>query len=73
MYQDLADFAIEFLQKKEVDYAEARLETNSSTGLILKDSNPEVTGFDQSCGIGVRFLIKNNMGFVSINEQTKEN
>ena len=72
MYQDLADFAIEFLQKKEVDYAEARLETNSSTGLILKDSNPEVTGFDQSCGIGVRFLIKNNMGFVSINELTKE-
>jgi len=72
MYKDLADFSIEFLRKKEVDYAEARLETNSSTGLILKDSNPEVSGFDQSAGIGVRFLIKNNMGFVSINDLKKE-
>jgi TldD protein len=72
MYKDLADFAIKFLQKKEVDYAEARLETNTSTGLILKDSNPEMTGFDQSCGLGIRFLIKNNMGFVSINELSKE-
>jgi len=72
MYKDLADFSIEFLQKKEVDYVEARLETNTSTGIILKDSNPEMTGFDQSCGLGIRFLINNNLGFVSINELSKE-
>ena len=72
MYEDLADFSIKFLEKKEVDYAEARLETNSSTGMILKDSNPEMTGFEQSFGLGVRFLIKNNLGFVSVNQLTKE-
>jgi TldD protein len=72
MYKDLADFSIEFLQKKGVDYAEARLENHSSTGIILKDSNPEITGFDQSLGLGIRFLIKNNLGFVSINNLTKE-
>ena len=72
MYKDLADFSIKFLQTKGVDYAEARLETNSSTGILLKDSNPEMTGFDKSCGLGVRYLINNNMGFVSINELIKE-
>ena len=72
MYKDLADFSIELLQKKGVDYAEARLENHSSTGIILKDSNPEITGFDQSLGLGIRFLIKHNLGFVSINNLSKE-
>jgi TldD protein len=72
MTKDLADFSIKFLQGKGVDYAEARLEKNTSTGIILKDSNPEMTGFDQSCGLGIRFLTDNNMGFVSINELKKE-
>jgi TldD protein len=72
MSKDLADFSIKFLQKKGVDYAEARLETNSSTGLVLKDSNPEITGFDQSSGLGIRFLINNNMGFVAVNDLNKD-
>jgi TldD protein len=72
MYKDLADFSLDFLQKRGANYAEARLETNSSTGLILKDSNPEVTGFDQSSGLGVRYLLNKNMGFISINELDKK-
>ena len=72
MYKDLADFSIKFLQEKGADYAEARLEDHTSTGIILKDSNPEITGFDQSAGLGIRFLINNNLGFVSINELKKE-
>jgi TldD protein len=71
MYEDLADFSIGFLQKKGVDYAEARLETTTSTGMVLKDSNPEITGFDQSSGLGVRYLFKKNMGFISINDLEK--
>jgi len=72
MHEDLANFALKFLQDNEVDYAEVRLENNISTGFVLKDSNPEISGFDQSFGLGVRFLINKNMGFISINQLEKE-
>ena len=65
--QDLAEFSIDYLKDKEVDYAEARLETIKSSGFMLNNSNPEISGFDQSSGLGIRFIINNNMGFASIN------
>ena len=70
--QDLAEFSIDYLKGKEVDYAEARLETVNSSGFMLNDSNPEISGFDQSTGLGIRFLVKGNMGFAAINALTKE-
>jgi TldD protein len=72
MMKDLAEFSIDYLKERGVDYAEARLETINSSGFMLNNSNPEVSGFDQSSGLGIRFLIKNNMGFTSINALNKE-
>lgn len=72
MPKELAEFALNYLKEKGVDYAEVRLEKNSGSGLILNNSNLEISGFDQNTGLGVRFLIKNNLGFVAINQLDKE-
>nr|MBA4404793.1 TldD/PmbA family protein [Nanoarchaeum sp.] len=72
MSKELAEFALKYLKEKEVDYAEVRLEKNSGSGMILNNSNLEMSGFDQETGLGVRFLIKNNLGFVAINQLEKE-
>ena len=68
MYQEYADFALKVLKKEKVDYGEVRLEETEGDGLVLKNGTPEVSGFDNSFGMGIRFLIKNSMGFVSIND-----
>lgn len=72
MSKELAEFALNYLKEKEVDYAEVRLEKNTGSGLVLNNSNLEMSGFDQETGLGVRFLIKNNLGFVAINQLEKE-
>ncbi len=70
--QDFAEFSIDYLKKQGVDYAEARLESINSSGFVLNNSNPEISGFDQSTGLGIRFLINNNMGFTAINALNKD-
>lgn len=70
--KDLADFSVKYLQEKGASYAEARLETATSEGYVLKDGNLEISGFDKSIGLGIRYLINNNLGFVSTNELSKE-
>ena len=72
MYKDLADFSVEYLQKKGAGYAEARLETNETSRFVLNDGNPESSSFDDYSGIGVRFSVNKNMGFVSINNLEKD-
>ncbi len=71
MSKELADFTIEYLKKKGVDYAEARLESINSSGFMLNNSNPEISGFTQTQGIGVRYLIKKSLGFIALNNLEK--
>jgi len=70
--KDLAEFSIKFLQEKGANYAEARLEKTTSEGYLLKNGNPEISGFNKSEGIGIRYLMNNRLGTVSINNITKE-
>jgi len=72
MDKDLADFSVDYLQKKGAEYAEARLETREASGFVLKDGNPEISSFGNSSGIGVRFSVNNNFSFVSLNELDKK-
>ena len=72
MYKEYADYSLEFLKKNNVDYGEVRLEEHDGEGMVLKNGSPEVAGFDQFAGMGIRFLVKNSLGFVSINEFQKE-
>lgn len=39
--------------------------------MLLKNGAVEVSGFDNSAGMGIRFLIKNSLGFVAINQFDK--
>ena len=72
MYEGYADFALKFLEKNNVQYGEVRLEEHEEEGLILKNGVVEAGGFDHSAGIGVRFLLNNSLGFVSINRFEKD-
>ena len=72
MDRDIADFSVNYLTKKGASYAEARLEHHEGSGFILKNGNPEIAGFDKISGLGVRFLINNSLGFLSINDFTKK-
>ena len=71
MTKELAEFSIAYLQKKGADYVEARAEQTDQNTFILKNGNLEVGGFESFSGIGIRFLIKNTLGFVSTNDMTK--
>ncbi|MBW3022237.1 TldD/PmbA family protein [Candidatus Woesearchaeota archaeon] len=70
--KDYAEFALKYLQKLGVDYAEVRLEETNSESFVLKNGVPEVSGFEEIKGIGARFLIKNGLGFFSTNDFSKE-
>ncbi len=72
MYEDLADFSLKQLEKLGASYAEARLEEIKGSGFILKNGNVEISGFDRVNGLGLRFIINNTLGFVSINDFNKE-
>ena len=72
MYEDLADFSVKQLEKLGVSYAEARLEEIKGSGYILKNGNMDISGFDKSAGLGVRFIANGTMGFFSINDLKKD-
>ena len=71
MYQDYADFALKYLKKSKVQYGEVRLEEHDGSSFLLKNSVLEGSGFDRSSGMGIRFLLNNALGFVSINDFDK--
>ncbi|MFA6460998.1 MAG: TldD/PmbA family protein [Candidatus Woesearchaeota archaeon] len=72
MYEELAEFSLAYLQKKGVDYAEARLEEHQANRLILKNSVLEGVGSDQYQGMGLRFVLNKTLGFLSINDFNKD-
>ena len=72
MDKDLADYAVNYLGEKGASYAEARLESHEGNGFMLKNGNPEVSGFDKTQGLGVRFLVNKTLGFISINQLSKQ-
>jgi TldD protein len=71
MYQDFADFSVKELEKLGCSYAEARLEDIKGSAFIMKNGNIEISGFDKSIGLGLRYTINNTLGFVAINDLNK--
>ena len=71
--EDLAEFVIKYLTKQGSSYAEVRLQEISSNGFMLKNSIPQLSGFEETSGIGIRFLSNNNiLNFVSSNSLDKD-
>src|SRR3989344_2358624 len=71
--EDLADFTIKKLEELGASYAEARLEQSSSNGFLLKNGVPQISGFDKTEGLGVRFIFNKALGFFSTNNLDKDN
>jgi len=68
MDRDMADRAIEKALNLGAEYAEARMEAATANSLILKNNNPEISGFDRSSGMSVRVLVKGSLGFASTDQ-----
>lgn len=72
MYEDLADFSVEYLQKRGASYVEARLEDSLGNSVVLKNGIPQISEFSHVNGIGIRFILNDSLGFVSTNRLNKE-
>jgi len=71
MDRDVAEFALKLAEKAGCEYAEARLEQSENNGFLLKNGIPEISGFDVSHGLGMRFVHDGALGFLSTNELEK--
>jgi TldD protein len=72
MYEDLADYSIEFLEKLGANYAEARLQESKHNDFLYKNGNIESISSSTNKGLGVRFLVNKKMSFFSTNNLEKE-
>src|SRR3989344_5909883 len=70
--EDIVEFAIKELEKNKVTYAEVRYVHSIGSGVIIKNQIPQVGSFEETEGIGIRYILNNALGFLSINELNKE-
>ena len=71
-HHDLADYAVAAAGELGASYCEARFETTRTNSFMLKNGIPEISGFEQRSGIGIRLQVKGSLGFVSTNIFTKK-
>lgn len=67
-YKEFADFSVKYATQQGCSYAEARLEQHIGGGYLLKNGNPELSGFDTATGLGMRIITNNTLGFITLNE-----
>jgi len=72
MDKSLADFALRYIEKRGASYVESKLESHETTHILMKNGTIEATNYEKSVGIGMRYLMNKTLGFVSINESSKE-
>jgi len=73
MHEEIAEFSLKKAQELGCKYVEVRAEERISNGFVLKNGNLEISGFDINNGIGIRYLVNNNIGFVSFNNFDRKN
>jgi len=71
MDYDIAEFALKEVLKNDAEYAEVRLEETKTNGFIMKNGISQISGFDRSRGVCVKFLINKTSGFLSTNKLDK--
>jgi len=72
MDRDLAELVVNRAQELGAEYAEARMEFVSGQDSLLKNGNPEVSGFDRDAGIGIRVLVNGALAFASTNRLDRD-
>lgn len=68
MDRDLAIYAVDKAQELGARYAEVRLEHSSNNGIILKNGIPQISGFEEHSGLGMRILVNDRLGFFATNK-----
>jgi len=72
MHEDLSNFLINYLQNKGASYTECRFQEIHSNHFIIKNGVLQLSSFNDEIGIGIRYIIKNTMGFFSTTELKKD-
>ena len=65
---DLAEYAVEQARSLGASYCEARAESTIASSFMLKNGVPELAGFQQRTGIGIRLHVDGILGFISTND-----
>lgn len=71
MDEELTNFCVDKAQSLGAEYAEARMEQTFSNGIILKNGQPQISGFEHNKGIGLRLLVNGRMAFLATNKIDK--
>jgi TldD protein len=71
MDRSIAEFSIKLAQRLGASYAEARLENSWADGYAFRNGIPELAGFSEDSGIGIRVLANGALGFASTNKLDK--
>ncbi len=72
MDRDLAEIAVSKARELGAEYAEARMEFVSGQDSLLKNGNPEVSGFERDAGIGIRVKVNGALAFASTNRLDRD-
>jgi len=70
--EDICSYALE-LGLKRSSYVEVKAERSVSNEFVIKNGQPETSGFDSSYGISIRLLVNGALGFCSTNNLEKDN
>ncbi len=65
--KDLADFAVRHAIKLGATYAEARMDHYWGEAFALENGDFILSAFDNIVGVGLRLLVDNSLGFVTLN------
>ncbi len=69
--EDLALFSLRYAEKLGASYAESRLESVKANNIVMKNGVIQATAFEESSGLGMRFIINNKLGFISSNKTNR--
>ncbi len=69
---EIADYVLNYLLKLGASYVEARLELTKGSSYVFKNGVLQGGGLEDKNGLGIRFLVKNKLNFVSTNLLTKD-
>ncbi len=70
--RDLAELAINRALDLGAEYAEARMESVRSNSLLMKNGNPEISGFERRSGMSIRAFIQGSLGFASTDQLSRD-
>jgi TldD protein len=73
MNEDIANFALDYAQKKSgVAYAEVKCENDFGNGIVVKNAVIDALSYAEDEGLCVRILTKEGLGFASTNTLKNE-